>query len=125
MLLTDVGVIVQVIEGVIMLLYARVCKFEKISQFNVSINSEPHTAPTPVSLILMINQVVKEHFTKSELKAIANAFKNRGHLVTLSDTDYLNGLGVRLLFVNDANGSICCLVMNLDFAIIDQIRIVL
>lgn len=108
-----------------MLLYVHVCKFEKISQFNVGLNSEPHTAPTPVSLILMINQVVKEYFTKSELKAVANIFRNRGHLVTLSDTDYLDGLGVRLLFINGTNGSICCLVMDLDFAIIDQIRIVL
>jgi len=108
-----------------MLLYVQVCKFEKISQFNVSISSEPYVNPTPVSLILIINQIVKEYFTKPELKAVVNTFRDRGHLVTLSDTDYLNGEGVRLLFTNGVNGAICCLVMDLDFATIDQIRLVI
>ena len=108
-----------------MLLYAHVCKFEKISKFSISISSEPSVNPTPVSLILVINQIVKEYFTRAELKAVANIFKSRGHLVTLSDTDYLDGQGVRLLFTNGVNGAICCLVMDLDFATIDQIRLVI
>lgn len=103
----------------------QVKKFERLSEYNVSMNHRATSEPTSIPLIILINQIIKEQFTRAELKAIANVFKNRGHLVTFCDSEYLEGQGTRLFFTSGIAGAVSCLITDLEYTAIDQIRIVL
>lgn len=101
-------------------------KFENLSQFDIRLPTQGlNSQRTPKELVAIVHQTVKEHFTRAELRVLNQIFRNKCHLVTLSDDSYLDGQGIRLVFTEGTRGAISCLITDLDYLFIDQIRVVL
>jgi len=108
-----------------MLLFLKVEKFKKVSHYRKNFRSKlkllPPTAP-PV-LYSLIGHLVKEHFTRAELRAISNRYMLWGHQIIFCHSEYLDCQLAKLILFAESSDNIGCFITDLDDQLQNRLRV--